>query len=49
MLFLLLFREFVDPLAESMVNISAEAFAEAEQDLLNPTRFSFSLAQVPFT
>ena len=29
-----------------MVNVSANAVKEAEQDLLNPSRYSFSLAQV---
>ena len=38
--------EFIDPNAASMVNLSAKAKAEAEKDLLNPSRYSFSHAQV---
>lgn len=41
----LIYDEFISQDAHSMVNVSANAVKEAEQDLLNPSRYSFSLAQ----
>ena len=40
------YSEFIDPTARTMVNLSAEAFEEAQKDLDQPSRYSFSLAQV---
>ena len=40
--------EFIDPSARTMVNLSAEAFEEAQKDLQQPSRYSFSLAQVQY-
>ena len=38
--------EYIDPNANNMVNLSANAFEEAQKDVANPSRYSFSLAQV---
>ena len=40
------YSEYIDPNANSMVNLSANAFEEAQKDIENPSRYSFSLAQV---
>jgi regulator of G-protein signaling len=41
----LVYDEFIDPNAPSMVNLNVIAFNEAEKDLKNPTRYAFGAAE----